>query len=56
MAGEPGSALGTGGMATKFSAAKIGLEAGFPTVIMNGTRPEQLYALFEGEEVGTYIG
>lgn len=56
MAGEPGSALGTGGMTTKFSAAKIGLEAGFPTVIMNGSRPEQLYALFEGEEVGTYIG
>lgn len=41
-----GSKLGTGGMATKIHAAKLGIQAGFATVIMSGQQPEQLYELF----------
>lgn len=56
LAGDHGTSLGTGGMVTKISAAQIGLDAGFPTVILNGSRPENLYDLLEGKQVGTYIG
>ena len=56
LAGGNGTGLGTGGMITKISAAQIGLEAGFPTVIMNGSRPEALYDLMEGGQIGTFIG
>lgn len=56
LAEDRGSALGTGGMITKFSAAEIALEGGVPVVIMNGSSPERLYDLFEGKPVGTYIG
>ena len=55
MAGGAGSALGSGGMATKINAAKIATEAGVDMVIMNGRDPEQLYALFDGEPVGTHF-
>ena len=51
-----GSSLGTGGMATKISAAKKGILAGFPTIIMNGRNPEDLYCLFDDELIGTRIG
>lgn len=51
-----GTRLGTGGMATKISAAKKGIEAGFMTIIMNGCNPEKLYNLFENELIGTRIG
>ena len=56
LAGGEGTHLGTGGMITKLSAAQIGLDEGFPTVIMNGSNPEALYRLFEGESIGTFIG
>ena len=56
LAGDHGTSLGTGGMVTKITAAQIGLNAGFPTVILNGSRPENLYDLLEGKQVGTYIG
>jgi glutamate 5-kinase len=56
LAGGKGSGLGTGGMITKFCAAQIGLRAGFPTIILNGSTPERLYDLMEGSQVGTYIG
>ena len=55
MAGGAGSVLGSGGMATKINAAKIATEAGVDMVIMNGRDPEQLYALFDGEPVGTHF-
>ena len=55
MAGGAGSALGSGGMATKINAAKIATEAGVDMVIMNGRDPEQLYALFDGEPIGTHF-
>lgn len=56
LAGDRGSTLGTGGMITKLTAAQIGLDAGFPTVIINGAVPELLYDLFDGKPTGTWIG
>ncbi|MDO5601155.1 MAG: glutamate 5-kinase [Oscillospiraceae bacterium] len=53
MAGGAGSSLGTGGMATKLRAAAIAGGSGIDMVIMNGSRPEKLYDLLEGEPVGT---
>lgn len=53
VAGGAGSALGTGGMATKLDAAAQAMEAGIKMVIMDGSRPSLLYDLFEGKEVGT---
>lgn len=53
MAGGAGSWRGTGGMATKLSAAKIAMEAGCDMVITNGQRPEDLYGIVEGQDIGT---
>ena len=40
-------------MASKLSAAKIAMEAGCDMVITNGARPEGLYDIVEGEDIGT---
>lgn len=53
LAGESGSALGTGGMRTKLHAAKIATEAGVDMIIMNGRDPQRLYDAVEGKSVGT---
>ena len=53
MAGGAGTSLGTGGMSTKITAAKIATNAGIDMVIMNGRDPEKLYDLFEDKEIGT---
>lgn len=53
LAGSAGSELGTGGMKTKISAAKICTESGVDMVITNGQRPNDLYAILEGEKIGT---
>jgi len=53
MAGDEGSALGTGGMKTKLRAAKICTENGCDMVIANGERPEQLYDIVN-EKDGNY--
>ncbi len=53
LAGEAGSALGTGGMATKLSAAKRVMSYGIDMVIANGEKPELLYKIIAGEEAGT---
>ena len=55
MAGPSVSHLGTGGMATKLSAAKLATEAGIDTVIMNGSTPEDIYRLLDGRQVGTHF-
>jgi glutamate 5-kinase len=52
-AGKEGSSLGTGGMKTKLSAAKIVCEKGIDMVIANGSNPEKLYDIVEGKSVGT---
>ena len=56
-AGGRGSALSTGGMVTKLSAARLCMEAGIDMVILNGSRPEILYEAVEGKPVGTrFVG
>lgn len=55
MAGVPSSSFGTGGMATKISAAKIAGEAGIPCAIVSGHDPNNLYRIFDGEEIGTFF-
>ena len=53
MAGGAGSARGTGGMATKIRAAEIAGRANIPTYILSGKDPENLYRIFDGEDIGT---
>ena len=54
LGGGSGSSQGTGGMATKLSAASIATEAGVRTVIMHGNNPAAMYNVVEGKEfVGT---
>lgn len=53
LAGGAGSSLGTGGMKTKINAADIAVNAGIDMIIMNGDKPEKLYNIFEGKQVGT---
>lgn len=56
-AGGHGTALSTGGMATKLSAAKICMEAGTDMIILNGARPNVLYDILDGKSAGTrFIG
>lgn len=53
LGGGIGSGLGTGGMATKLSAAKMATEAGCDMIIANGENPAILYDIAEGREIGT---
>ena len=53
LAGGAGSARGTGGMITKLHAAQIAMEAGIPTIVMNGNDPKRLYDVLEGKPCGT---
>ena len=53
LAGGSGSELGTGGMVTKLRAAKMCMDAGCDMIITNGTRPNDLYRIADGEDVGT---
>lgn len=48
-----GSELGTGGMATKLSAAKIVTDAGIDMIIANGSEPMNIIKILEGEKIGT---
>lgn len=53
IAGGAGSARGTGGMYTKIIAAEHATQAGITTAIIDGSAPENLYALIEGAAIGT---
>lgn len=53
IAGGAGSSRGTGGMYTKIVAAEIATQAGVTTAIIDGSAPENLYALLSGAEIGT---
>ena len=48
-----GSELGTGGMATKIKAAKIANDHGIDMLIINGSRADNLYDVFDGKIIGT---
>lgn len=52
-AGGAGSSRGTGGMATKISAARISAAAGVDMVICNGSNPDIIMDIVEGKEVGS---
>lgn len=53
LAGDAGSALGTGGMRTKLNAAKICIDKGVDMVIANGENPALLYDIINGK-AGNY--
>ena len=53
MAGGAGTWRGTGGMATKLTAARIAMEGGCDMVITNGSKLENLYGIVNGEDIGT---
>jgi glutamate 5-kinase len=53
LGGGKGSSLGTGGMQTKLRAAQIATEAGCDMLIASGAKPELLYDIFDGKEIGT---
>lgn len=50
---DTSSSWGTGGMKTKFSAARICSDAGIAMVIANGSDPDCIYQILEGEQIGT---
>ncbi len=52
-AGDVGSKFGSGGMATKVSAARIATQAGMPMVIANGGEDNIIRRLVHGEPLGT---
>lgn len=53
MAGGAGTWRGTGGMATKLTAAEIAMGAGVDMVITNGSDMEVLYDIVDGKPIGT---
>ena len=52
LGGREGSSLGTGGMKTKLTAAKLCNEKGVDAVIANGESPEILYDIAAGKQGG----
>lgn len=50
-----GTSLGTGGMKTKLSAARIAADSGADMIITNGNRIENIRAVLNGEPVGTLV-
>ncbi|MEA5581751.1 glutamate 5-kinase [Nodularia harveyana UHCC-0300] len=53
--GSKGSQWGTGGMATKISAARIAVAAGVRTVITQGRFPRNIEKIIQGEPLGTHF-
>ena len=53
MAGGSGSNVGTGGMATKVTAAKKAARFGVPTILAPGKQPGVISAAVSGQEIGT---
>ena len=51
--GGAGSARGTGGMVTKFQAARIACRSGIPMIIAHGSRDGVIHAAVDGKDVGT---
>lgn len=53
LGGKSNSGLGTGGMATKLSAAKRCIARGTDVIITNGSSPSVLYDIIDGKKIGT---
>lgn len=47
--------MGTGGMVTKLRAGKVAFRNNFDMVIMSSRNPDDLYRLFDGEQIGTFF-
>ena len=57
LAGGTGSARGTGGMISKLDAAGYATEHGIDTLIISGGKPESIYDIIDGKNVGTlFVG
>lgn len=56
MAGDTGSAVGTGGMHSKIVAVKTALSLGVPAYIGKRTHRKELLEIVEGKGKGTYFG
>ena len=54
-AGGSGSAVSTGGMATKLEAAAMAAKAGISALIADGRKKDTLLRLMNGEDVGTLL-
>jgi glutamate 5-kinase len=54
-ASDIGTALGTGGMATKLRAAEYAAERGIDTYVISGKNPHDIYRLMDGESIGTHF-
>lgn len=54
-AGDTKTGLGTGGMITKISAAKVATNSGISMIIANGSCQNVLTQLLDGEEIGTWF-
>jgi glutamate 5-kinase len=55
MAGGSGTAIGTGGMATKVMAARRAARSGAHTIIVSGREPRVLERLAQGEALGSHL-
>ena len=55
LAGDSGTSLGTGGMATKLQAAQIAQRAGIETIIAKGSEPNILVDVLNGEAPSTRV-
>jgi len=53
VAGDTGTSLGTGGMATKVQAAEIACRSGSAMVIAAGKQPNVILDVCDGQEIGT---
>jgi glutamate 5-kinase len=53
IAGEAGTAQGTGGMVTKIQAAQLASRSGVTTIITSGKESDALLRIARGEDVGT---
>jgi glutamate 5-kinase len=53
LAGASAGNQGTGGMVTKLQAARICMDSRCEMIIANGARPENLYDIMDGKEIGT---
>lgn len=52
-----GTKRGTGGMVTKLTAAKIATKAGVNVVLTNGSHPEAIIDIIDGQDIGTvFVG
>lgn len=55
IAGDAGTKFGTGGMSTKIEAAEIAMSSGASMIIVNGSTPNIINRVIEGENLGTFF-